>query len=101
MNEISSLDLNIDAVPLPDARNWKKISLFALTVPMKELQQANVKSLHDASQNLEQFSLSQLRAALYFTQRIINNQDGSPSSSEMAQILKAISLIHLRLRNSA
>jgi hypothetical protein len=90
MNEISSIRLYIDAVPNAEARERNRISLFALTIPIGEIQGASVKSLHDSSQILENLSVSQLRAALYFTQRIINNQKGYPDSLEMAQILKAI-----------
>jgi hypothetical protein len=93
MNEISSSILGIAAVPKAGARAWNKISQFAVRIPIDEIQVANVKSLHDRSQDLEGLSVAQLRAALYFTQRIISNQRGYPDSFEMAQILKAISLI--------
>jgi hypothetical protein len=99
MNEISSLDLSIEVVPKSDAREWKKISEFALSIPIEEVQKASIKSLHDGSQKLEQLSVTQLRAALYLTQRIINNQSGYPDSFEMEQILKAINLIHQKLQD--
>jgi hypothetical protein len=93
--------LHINAVPKADARAWNEISQFALTIPIDELQGSNVKSLHDKSQDLEGLSVTQLRAALYFTQRIINNQRGYPDSVEMAQILKTVSLIRQKLQNRA
>jgi hypothetical protein len=98
MSEISSLNLTAELLPKPEARAWKSISEFALTVPLDEIQSANVRSLHDDSQNIEQFTVSQLRASLYFTQRIINNQQGSPNSQEMESVIRAISLIHLKLK---
>jgi hypothetical protein len=100
MNEISSLELSISAVPQADARAWGKISQFALTIPIKELQESNANSLHDKSQDLDHLNLVQLRAALYFTQRIINNQSGTPDSFEIQQILKTILLIRQKLQNS-
>ena len=99
MDEISTLSLQIDVVPRAEARAWNRISHFALTIPIGELQVSNVKSLHDSSQILEELNLSQLRAALYLTQRIINNQKGYPDSFEMAQILKTVSLIRQKLKD--
>lgn len=98
MRTIPTDRLTIADIPQAKVNNWGKISIFALTIPQEELaaESGNLRPLINADFDITEFSTSVIRGHLYVTQRILNNQEGSPDTATMMKIVEAVTILRAR-----